>query len=209
MFQVQILIKNIFILLAELESVSRGRNMKKIAIGFCIVLMLLIPSSTAMTDSSSERNDVIKSQNTDNNDGLADLKITDIFSYEYDTGYPPSWQEGLKMTIKNVGDTTIPKDTLYQAHVVITRMFFGIFPIKVVDDYTWDYLPDFNLPPGTSQELVINEGWTNRLDYGIGFFKIHVTVSVDVEEENYDNNKYFVRAFGYSFLFIWWDWVGI
>ena len=184
--------------------------MKKIVIGVFIVLMLLIPSSTAMFDSSLESDDVIKSQNTVNNDGLADLIITNIFSYKVDTGDPLSYLEGLKITIKNIGDTTIPSYTHYEVHFVVTKLLFGIFPIKVVEDEVWVTIPDFNLHPGASKELVINDGWTNSLTYGrIGIFKVHVTVNPEVEEENYDNNKYSERFFGYNFMFVWWAWVEI
>ena len=183
--------------------------LKKLLVGFCLLLMLVLPSTVVIATSTSDSINEIGLKNISFKSDLPDLIITDIFAVKVDTEDPWYYMDGLKITIKNIGNTTIPSNANSTVHYVVTKLFFGIFPIKVVDDVVRE--TSLHLHPGATKELwIISDEWKNYDDYGrIGIFKVHVTVNPEVEEENYDNNKYSEGFFGYKFMFVWWAWHGV
>jgi hypothetical protein len=123
---------------------------------------------------------------TGNND-LPDLIITDIFDYNIDD-YPPLEIQGLKTTIKNIGEASIPWTTIYSSHVTIIRLLFNIIPIGIVDEYTWEWGRNNGIPPGETVDTVIHE-------------------TMNIEEETQDNNYRAEKFFGFSFILIHWMWI--
>ena len=164
--------------------------MKKILIVFSIIIILLIPSTIAITKEK------IKSINYEqflknSTDNLPDLVIEDIF---IEPGNLPEWRN-YYATVKNIGNGTT-EGAIY-AFVDIESEWYFIG--KKIKEETLKYTDKYKEPLAPNQTLKIK---LIDNDYFVDTykFKFEVTINPDntIEESNYENNvfiKYFTHPY--------------
>lgn len=176
------------------KSIRGKENMKKTMIGFCIVLLLLIPSVSAINFSNSKFD---TSTNSSINTAAPDLIIEKIIFEE--GHFPFSWD--MYCRVKNIGDGVASGENV-QVTCEGTRLLFGIYPWKKVGSFDRRY--NINLDPGESRRCKLAS--TTQFPMKLMFLKFSCTVNLNekIYEEDYSNN-YFNQKF--LILIYSWRWI--
>ncbi|UCD14577.1 MAG: hypothetical protein JSW60_03935 [Thermoplasmatales archaeon] len=160
---------------------------KKLIIGLLFALMLLLPSSVALSNSTQYSRD----------NELPDLVVTDIYPYTHCIPVATN----MACWIKNKGDSTAVGSI--DVGLIVWRMVFGIIPIKVYEDIESETTNGLN--PGGKVQFQFN--YLPSKGLRIYRFDCYVNVYNRTEESNYDNNHYSETHFVLdpeSAMFGWW-----
>ena len=165
--------------------------MKKAMVGICIVLMLLIPSVSALNFSNSKFDTFT---NSTSNATAPDLIIEGI---EFEDGhFPFSWD--MYCRVKNIGDGVASGEKV-QVTCEGTRLLFGIFPWKKIRSFDRRY--NINLDPGESRLCELAS--TTQFPMSFMFLRLSCTVNLNekIYEEDYSNNY-----FNQKYLILVYEW---
>ena len=167
------------------------KNMKKILVGLCILLILLLPTNVATPELDLTDGDKVKSQNISNS-GKPNLIITNIW-YEIDPWF--QFIHTIGITIKNIGDEKVEENEKINISVVVKKWFF-------INYRTYDITIEGGLESGQRKKSIITELYMNE-GYLPGFYKFESIVNPDetIDESDYQNNDYIERAL--NLLYFW------
>jgi hypothetical protein len=166
--------------------------MKKIFVGIIIILMLLLPSISAIPYlKSKEYEEIINQNKGGGNDDLPDYIITKV-GKGYDAGADGIYYY---IVIKNIGD----KKGGWGYTVYIDEYKANFFkPDEKYNDYVVGESGPYGLEPGDSRSLRFSWGFFDEHPW---FPRYECTLECDFLEKNSDNN-YFDKTYFNFMVFL-------
>jgi hypothetical protein len=161
-------------------------KMKKIIIGICFILILVLPSTVANLKTLDNVNVI---------DDLPDLIVKDIY-VEEDWWLPLEYIFVAK--IQNIGISPAPR--FIETRIIVKRLLFGLLPIKTYFNESNTINIGKELAPGETVDVELCRGY----EIPIGFNKFYCTVNPNqtIEEAMYSNNNRSEKFFGFI---VWYE----
>lgn len=171
--------------------------MKKILIGICYVLIMLLPSTIALPVENTTSDNVIEYDSVASSSSLPDIKAINI-----KTGwkiFPVEWYFGIMCIVKNVGNA--PMKTMDKIRIEAEGELKddeGNF-IQYDEFYGEEY-PE--LKPGESCGIYFTWDNIDLYTHPKGTIKFKCNVLTDFDEESSENN-YFTKTFNHPEYQTW------
>lgn len=131
------------------------------------------------------------------NDGKPDLIIEDII---LKSGHEP-FSSFLYCSIKNIGDSPTPRNSVYEVYVRCYWLLFGFIPLVNIKSETKGGQYSGSIFGEDTYDLYIEPSDTNFIWGAYGFYLV-VNPNRKIDESNYLNNMYNENWF-YNFIIGW------